>query len=573
MREGRPQRPAGGGDWRGVDALLATSGDGLVGLPAACGEGFAGVALATEAALQVGRQLVLERLEAEAEARAAVAPGGRGGGARGGPSSEEALAALARVRAVQYGESVELAPGLSATARASGACLGGAFWVLEWDGAELGVVMGFSAQEALGTPLDSARLGLLEAVAFGQASAPPPPAARTGVVEAPGVDGVVNAIVKAVSGGSCVLAPVRPSGHVFELLEVVSGYLAAYGLSRIPLFYVSPAARASLSYANTAAEWLAGARQQRAFAPEPPFGHDELLRQGRLRAGADFSQLAWAEPCVALVPSGSLSGGSGAHLLRRWGPKPGSLVVLTEEGGGGAGGGPTADEAAGLAAGLRVVRCRLSPGPSPEDYARLLGDLQAARVAVEENLWRQVRGLVAPGAGGGRYLPFSRKAGGPAAQFGDGRTTRLAPVGARLQEQLDAALAPVPGLPHTAACRLPVRVAWDGDAVELEGVPDGGSCRAGIGARTVWGQPRLQDLADALSARGFGQASVKRRRVPAAAGKDGAGETRGAEEEACLDLGGGRRITLGLNRTVVAAPDAAARQQLAEVLLEHLNRL
>ena len=47
-----------------------------MGLPAACGEGFAGVALATEAALQVGRQLVLERLEAEAEARAAGRDGG-----------------------------------------------------------------------------------------------------------------------------------------------------------------------------------------------------------------------------------------------------------------------------------------------------------------------------------------------------------------------------------------------------------------------------------------------------------------------------------------------------------------
>ena len=179
----------------------------------------------------------------------------------------------------------------------------------------------------------------------------------------------------------------------------------------------------------------------------------------------------------------------------------------------------------------------------------------------------------AKGAGGERYLPFSRNAGGLAAQLGDGRTMRLAPVGGRLQTQLDAALAPVPGLPHTAACRLPARVAWDGDAVELEGVPDGGSCRAGVDARSVWGQPRLQDLADALSARGFGQASVKRRRVPAVAGEDGAGGARGTEEEACLDLGRGRRITLGLNRTVVAAPDAAARQQLAEVLLEHLNRL
>ena len=565
-----------------MDALLVTCGEGLAGLPWA--EGFSGVVLATEAALQVGRQVLLERLEADAEAHAVAGPGPPPpGGSLRGPSREKALAALARIRAVHYGESVEVAPGLTATARASGASLGGAFWVLERGGTELGVVMGFSLREGLATPLDRACLERLQAVVFGRACASVP-RSLAGVVEAPGVDGVVNAAVKALRSGSCVLAPVHPSGHLFELLEVMSGYLAAYGLSRIPLYYVSPAARMSLSYANTATEWLAGPRQQRAFAPEPPFGHDELLRQGRLRAGGGFSELgAWTEPCVAFVPSGSLACGAGAHLLRRWGTKTGSLLILTEEaweedssppgvrGTVGAEGTGASDEATGLAAGLSVVRCVLSPGPSPEDVAGLFRQLRASHVAVQETLWQQVQGRDLRAARRKRYLSFSPREQDAGIPIGEENPTRAAPVGPRLQAQLDTALAPIPGLPHVAACRLQARATWDGDAVELEAVAapppreEGEDGLRGV-PRCTWGQPRLQDLADALATQGF-QTAVKRRRVPS---EEGGGVL---EEEACLDLGGGARVTVGLNRTVVAAPDPAMRRKLAETLLQHLNCL
>ena len=437
--------------------------------------------------------------------------------------------------------------------------------------------MGLSVREGLATPLDRACLEGLQAVVFGRACAPAP-RPLTGVIEAPGVDGVVNAAVKALRSGSCVLAPVHPSGHLFELLEVMSGYLAAYGLSRIPLFYVSPAACLSLSYANTATEWLAGPRQQRAFAPEPPFGHDELLRQGRLRAGGGFSELGtWAEPCIAFVPSGSLACGAGAHLLRRWGKKPGSLLILTEgawegpgKGGtGGAEGAGASDEAAGLAAGLSVVRCALSPGPSPEDVAGLFRQLRAPHVAVQETLWQQVQGRDLRASSRKRYLSFSLREQGAGIPVGEENPARPAPVAPCLQAQLDAALAPIPGLPHVAACRLQARATWGGDAVELEAAPaphgEGEGGAWGV-PRCTWGQPRLQDLADALAAQGF-QTAVKRRRVPS---EEGGGLL---EEEACLDLGGGARVTVGLNRTVVAAPDPAMRRKLAETLLQHLNCL
>ena len=272
-----------------ADALLVTEPQWFRGLPFVTElSRFRGAVLATEAAARIGRQFVLELLAAaEAADDSGGAADDSGGAAEGRRlySRREALAALGRVRSVKYGEAVEVVPGVRATAHPSGAGIGSAFWVLAAGQAEVGYVARLCLDEGFAAPLRLAALLPVGAVVCGLPLAVDEPGLSSAEEEdaaaVQGIDGVINAVVKAVTGGGCALIPVNPSGQVLELLEVLAGYLAAYGLSHVPIYYVSETAEDVLAYANLSMEWLSEPRQRRIYkraGPEPPFGHHKLLQ-------------------------------------------------------------------------------------------------------------------------------------------------------------------------------------------------------------------------------------------------------------------------------------------------------
>ncbi len=67
-------------------------------------------------------------------------------------------------------------------------------------------------------------------------------------------------------------------GIAYDLFECLAGQMDLHGLTTVPLFFVSPAADASLAYSNVMAEWLSAAKQNRVYLPEEPFPHGHLAR-------------------------------------------------------------------------------------------------------------------------------------------------------------------------------------------------------------------------------------------------------------------------------------------------------
>ena len=101
-------------------------------------------------------------------------------------------------------------------------------------------------------------------------------------------------------GGQCLI-PCAPTGAVYDLLEYTSAHLASEGLGNVPIVFVSPAAEASLAYANIFAEWLCEVKQERVYRPAPPFLHHEQVAEGRLTV---FSSVTGSLECSQMIRNG-----------------------------------------------------------------------------------------------------------------------------------------------------------------------------------------------------------------------------------------------------------------------------
>ena len=59
----------------------------------------------------------------------------------------------------------------------------------------------------------------------------------------------------AVAAGGCALVPCRPCGFVFDLLEAVVAHLSALQINTVPVYFISPAAKSAIAYANIFGNW------------------------------------------------------------------------------------------------------------------------------------------------------------------------------------------------------------------------------------------------------------------------------------------------------------------------------
>lgn len=79
---------------------------------------------------------------------------------------------------------------------------------------------------------------------------------------------------------ACPPRQVHSTGTVYELLEAVVTHLAHSQLPTVPVYFVSPTAKESLSYANICAQWLNKTRAGKVMLPEWPFQHAEHVANG-----------------------------------------------------------------------------------------------------------------------------------------------------------------------------------------------------------------------------------------------------------------------------------------------------
>ena len=66
---------------------------------------------------------------------------------------------------------------------------------------------------------------------------------------------VVCISAKTVKGGGNVLVPCFATGLLYDLLEYLLPYMEQANLINIPIYLVSPSAKASLAFSQIYAEW------------------------------------------------------------------------------------------------------------------------------------------------------------------------------------------------------------------------------------------------------------------------------------------------------------------------------
>lgn len=109
---------------------------------------------------------------------------------------------------------------------------------------------------------------------------------------------LISTVMETLKVGGNVLFPIAPTGLVYDLIEsvyatiekvrpliipfrvVVDWFLLFQSsVSRdVPIYFISPVAKASLAYASIFAEWLSKEREDKVYIPEEPFMHSEVSR-------------------------------------------------------------------------------------------------------------------------------------------------------------------------------------------------------------------------------------------------------------------------------------------------------
>jgi len=279
-----------------VDAVLVSNYTCLLALPFVTeGTGFRGAVYATEPTLRFGRLFMQELIEFTERTSK-----GRGRAAkwkdvlRSLPqplcdlvnprtwkclyTREQMESSLSKVTLVGYSERKDVFGLLEVSPVSSGYCLGSSNWIISSRYERISYVSGSSTLTTHPRPMDQAPLRnsdcmVLTALTHTPLQNPDPM-----------IGEFCKQVVETTRQGGNVLVPCYPSGVVYDLFECLAGQMDLNGLAGVPLFFVSPAADASLAYSNVMAEWLSAAKQSRVYIPEEPFPHGHLMRAGRLKS-------------------------------------------------------------------------------------------------------------------------------------------------------------------------------------------------------------------------------------------------------------------------------------------------
>eukprot|EP00035_Acanthoeca_spectabilis_P033676 m.24964 g.24964 ORF g.24964 m.24964 type:complete len:644 (+) comp6137_c0_seq2:160-2091(+) len=378
-------------DVASIDIVLISSCHSMLALPYLTERtAFSGVIYATEPTRRFGLQMMEAMVAAETKAPRrpsrhgwkvpdvlAVLPG-RALDAllwQGLYTAEEAAAAVHRCTAVSYNEKrVELGA-VTITAHPSGYGIGAANWVLQTPEQRI-VYVGASSGSSDRHPAPLHVESLVNAdicIMSGFTQVPD-------AVPEQMVNEMLGRVIKSVADGSTALLPVHPTGVVLDLIELVMTRLAEAQLPTVPVFFVSPSAKASLSYANICGEWLCQSKTERIFMPEYPFLHAEYLSTKLLQVfpalTSEFTK-AYREPCVIFADQPDLRSGPAAQLVKMLSGKPESCCVLTC---------PDYNMEALVApysrAKVKFLACPIDPALRPGEIRRLVTKLAPKTLAV-----------------------------------------------------------------------------------------------------------------------------------------------------------------------------------------------
>ncbi|KAI0230199.1 Integrator complex subunit 9 [Massospora cicadina] len=309
-------------------AIILTHPRQMLGLPYISElSDFSGLMLATEPALQFGRQLMEEFVEHFGpDAHCSNHPplafhGDSGSMDKALYNIHEAKACIEKIRPVQYNERTVIR--------------GSANWLISFGDIKLGYVSASTRGVQLHPlPLD---VQLLKLATHFLVTEVAPETAPSPVAN---LSRIGTEVVRILRQGGSVLFPCHIQGAVFDLIATIGEHLESQSLPAT-ILVVSPVAEAALHYANIAGEWMNSNLQQMVYLPEMPLGHGKLMASGRLKYFANvhstkFRDEFWdsakkgPKPSVVFASHPSLRAGPALHLVRIFKDDPRCAIIFTD---------------------------------------------------------------------------------------------------------------------------------------------------------------------------------------------------------------------------------------------------
>lgn len=235
---------------------------------------------------------------------------------------------LSKVQTLSYEEGVNVYGTLKIMPVDSGYCLGSSNWIIKSDYEKLVYVSGSSTLTAHPRPMKQDALKDADILFLTGLTQSPTANPDTTLSEL-----CLSAAITLRNGGN-VLIPCYPTGLVYDLFECLSNHLDNSALSHIPLYFISPVADLSLGYSNILVEWVSQVKQDKAFIPEEPFPHANLVKNGRLKPVKEIYDDGFCkeirQPCIVFCGHPSLRFGDSVHFIELWGSNPLNTVIFTE---------------------------------------------------------------------------------------------------------------------------------------------------------------------------------------------------------------------------------------------------
>nr|CAB3256511.1 integrator complex subunit 9 [Phallusia mammillata] len=242
-------------------------------------------------------------------------------------NSEDLNKSLSKVQIVGYAEKVSVFGALNITASSSGFSLGSCNWKISSDFEKISYLSASSSLTTHPQQLNAKSLHNSDLLIF------------TGLTQVPNhnPDNMLaefcSCLAKTVKAGGNVLVPCSPSGLLYDLLECLLSYMEQSNLINIPIYLMSPSAKASLASSQIYSEWLHPNKQNKAYLPEPPFPHDELIHLGRLKVFSsvhDGLSSNFKKPCIVFAGHASLRFGDAVHFVELWSKSASNSFIFVE---------------------------------------------------------------------------------------------------------------------------------------------------------------------------------------------------------------------------------------------------
>lgn len=235
---------------------------------------------------------------------------------------------LSKLKIVNFSQSIDIFGLFEVSAHSSGFCIGSCNWTFKSNHEKVVYMSQTSLLTTHPKPFESQPLRDADVMLLTNLT--PSPLVNPDTM----LGDFCSHTIQALKNDGNVLIPCYPCGMVYDLIECIAGQLTAANLTQVPIYFLSPVAKASLAYSNILGEWLTSSKQCKVFIPDEPFIHSSLVRGGRLKHFSSVSDPAFNEafksPCVMFTSHPSLRFGDAVHFLQLWGQSSKNLLIMTE---------------------------------------------------------------------------------------------------------------------------------------------------------------------------------------------------------------------------------------------------